>query len=659
MYLYYDADLGGAGAGGLSRSTYSSSWLFGLTKPSETALTDLAGDGEGSLSRDINGHLASLHLASNAVWQFNCDADGTMNDDPITIAPPTCMCKLGYSGDNCEIGSAPRACDGEGAAGKQMVISGVCQWKAGLNGVWIQKGNTADGKEYFAKGGAYLYYDSNCGGTEKRVNPRWMFTRSRPSERASQDLAGDGSTCGAFGHESSTALASHAVWTMPCANDGTMSDDQITIVPSNCACKRGYSGDDCETKSDDDDAYGGDDGNSNYGDDGTDDGNDDGDDATTSTTTSMSSTTATTATATTTSDTSTITSSTVTTARSCNAGEYLDSNANTCQECPDGTYQPDTTGHVKTRCEKLRVKCSYNEFIVTNGTKYANIVCRTSEKCAPDEWESSPVIYGKKERECTPLTQCEAGQYISKTGGSRRDRQCAECDASYYARSKGCTTTTSTITSTTRTSTTSTVTTSTSTTTSMSSTTATTTTATTTSDTSTTVTALLTVNSVCDPKVDQCDASKDLYCNEDSYTCKYTALESGKTPEKAGGGVGVAVAVAVAVVLVIVVVVLAAKKISGNADGEPLPVAFVNPLYDDSSCKPTVESNYSDVAPNMEAAYMDVSPNKHPNTPATETAYMDLAPKEIGDNRGAIANSAYMAVSGGVGFNSESSDEDV
>jgi len=146
---------------------------------------------------------------------------------------------------------------------------------------------------------------------------------------------------------------------------------------------------------------------------------------------------------------------------------------------------------------------------------------------------------------------------------------------------------------------------------------------------------------VCDPKVDQCDASKDLYCNEDSYTCKYTqALESAKTPPAEGG-------VAIGAVVLVLVIVLAVKKMSGNADGsgEPLPVAFVNPLYDDASCKPTVESNYFDVAPNtpaapMEAAYMDVSPN----TPATETAYMDLAPMEVGVNRGAVANSAYIAV---------------
>ena len=91
--------------------------------------------------------------------------------------------------------------------------------------------------------------------------------------------------------------------------------------------------------------------------------------------------------------------------------------------------------------------------------------------------------------------------------------------------------------------------------------------------------------------------------------------------------------------------------------------AYADPAYADPNNGGGL-TGYMDVSPNAGAGasasgYMDVSPNKHPNTPATETAYMDLAPKEIGDNRGAIANSAYMAVSGGVGFNSESSDEDV
>lgn len=192
--------------------------------------------------------------------------------------------------------------------------------------------------------------------------------------------------------------------------------------------------------------------------------------------------TATTKTATT-GTTTTLTTKTTTTVRACSAGEYLDAASNECRECPDGTYQPDD-GHKKTKCEKIKDKCSFREFIVSNGTKIANIVCQTSEKCAEDEWESKKVDYGKTERECTPLTQCEQGQYISKRATSRSDQACSECDNSYQARVGGCTTTTST--RTTRTRTTKTYTTATATTaTKTSTTTVTTATATTTTTTTT------------------------------------------------------------------------------------------------------------------------------------------------------------------------------
>lgn len=113
--------------------------------------------------------IPSSTLPSNAVWQIFCNADKTAppSNVKISIAPPTCICKLGYSGDNCEIGSAPRACDGKGVAGKQVSISGVCKWKGGLNGAWTKQGNTADGKEYFAstrEQNMYLYYDAELGG---------------------------------------------------------------------------------------------------------------------------------------------------------------------------------------------------------------------------------------------------------------------------------------------------------------------------------------------------------------------------------------------------------------------------------------------------------------------------------------------------------------
>ena len=86
------------------------------------------------------------------------------------------------------------ACDGEGATGKQVVVSGACEQKSFLNGAFTLQGTTQDGKEYFVNRGHYLYYDSNCGGDVGTAPAQWMFA-DKPSTTAAQDLAGDGGTC--------------------------------------------------------------------------------------------------------------------------------------------------------------------------------------------------------------------------------------------------------------------------------------------------------------------------------------------------------------------------------------------------------------------------------------------------------------------------------
>merc|ERR1719272_2909604 len=73
--------------------------MFDNDKPSETATQDLVGDGG---TCNLNSYLTSISsaLPTNAVWLMFCENAWT--DVAITIAPPTCMCKLGYTGDNCE-----------------------------------------------------------------------------------------------------------------------------------------------------------------------------------------------------------------------------------------------------------------------------------------------------------------------------------------------------------------------------------------------------------------------------------------------------------------------------------------------------------------------------------------------------------------------------
>ena len=113
---------------------------------------------------------------------------------------------------DAQVDASPPACDGDGAAGKQIRVSGACERKFFLNGAFTLQGKTQDGKEYFKNTRTvYLYFDSNCGGNEKEYTPRWMFSKNKPSIAAAQDLALDGGDCGLDGYVKSTAAARQTV----------------------------------------------------------------------------------------------------------------------------------------------------------------------------------------------------------------------------------------------------------------------------------------------------------------------------------------------------------------------------------------------------------------------------------------------------------------
>eukprot|EP00729_Bicosta_minor_P003690 gene3690-biopygen9005 len=241
-YLFYDANCGG------DAKTSPAEWKIAPAKPSTTATTDLAGDG-GTCASNAYLNTAARTLPSSATWNLACAADTSFVDAVLSIAAPTCICKLGYSGENCEVGSAPPACDGDGASGKQMTISGACEGRSSLNGAYTLQGTTADGREYYANGvGQYLFYDANCAGDAETYSARWKITDVKPSTTATTDLAGDGGTCAqnAFLNTAARTLPSSATWLMFCAAADTFVDTVLAIAAPTCICKLGYSGDNCE-----------------------------------------------------------------------------------------------------------------------------------------------------------------------------------------------------------------------------------------------------------------------------------------------------------------------------------------------------------------------------------------------------------------------------
>ena len=143
QYLYYDPDC----SGGAKTWPYPASarWMIADTKPSTTATTDLAGDGATCVN---NAYLATTArtLPPNAAWRMFCAeitlvssgltfsdmaeyggaclnnayaktpaarmqppvavweefcAENTLGSTFLWFSAPTCICKLGYSGDNC------------------------------------------------------------------------------------------------------------------------------------------------------------------------------------------------------------------------------------------------------------------------------------------------------------------------------------------------------------------------------------------------------------------------------------------------------------------------------------------------------------------------------------------------------------------------------
>lgn len=145
QYLYYDSDC----SGGAKTWRYPAKWLISDTKPSTTATTDLAGDGRTCLSNAYKATSAKTLPAGASVWRMFCAeitmvdsglsvsdmaayggaclnnaymattaetlpqlthavwlefcSENTVVDTLLSFSAPTCICKLGYSGDDCAI----------------------------------------------------------------------------------------------------------------------------------------------------------------------------------------------------------------------------------------------------------------------------------------------------------------------------------------------------------------------------------------------------------------------------------------------------------------------------------------------------------------------------------------------------------------------------
>ena len=67
---------------------------------------------------------------------------------------------------------------------------------------------------------------------------------------------------------------------------------------------------------------------------------------------------------------------------------------------------------------------SYEKAIPTATT---DRVCAQSAACTDLQWESAP-LSKDGERECSALTVCRPGQYVTKIGTAASDRECKDCD---------------------------------------------------------------------------------------------------------------------------------------------------------------------------------------------------------------------------------------
>ena len=90
--------------------------------------------------------------------------------------------------------------------------------------------------------------------------------------------------------------------------------------------------------------------------------------------TTKTSTTASETTITTTSSsmTTTTTSTTSSSYSTCGPGEKFIKRANKCEECPDGQFQSQES-HRNSKCEYASVSCKFQEYIVAEATKSANL----------------------------------------------------------------------------------------------------------------------------------------------------------------------------------------------------------------------------------------------------------------------------------------------
>jgi len=362
-------------------------------------------------------------------------------------------------------------------------------------------------------------------------------------------------------------------------------------------------------------------------------------------TTSTATATTTTSTGTSTTATATTRTTTTTTPTPCSAGEYLSVSSwgagASCKPCRYGTFRGDRYPHWISECTAWQ-RCDVSEFEVAKGNATHNYICQSHTECAAGEFESRRPSPGYKDRECTPITLCVAGQYVLRAATTNRDQQCRNCDGSSASFADGlCTTTTRTQTTKTRTTETET-------------TTQTTTSSTTTATSTTTVT----------PAFDQVFGGDDdtLIYSDDLVDRSADADADGSTAGQDGAGSDTTTLIVVVVAVVLVVAVVAGavvytrrvKKDAGSGSGI---AAFENPMYAGGGI---AESAYMDVPASGSgggsfgaAGYMDVSAGATGNnTPAA--GYMDVAP----NTSGASPSAFYMDVAPNSGGGEAGFDDD-
>lgn len=99
----------------------------------------------------------------------------------------------------------------------------------------------------------------------------------------------------------------------------------------------------------------------------------------------------------------------------CAPGTYLDEQAATCEECPEGSF---SNGVNAPECVGHRV-CPPGTYQSTPGTATRDVICSS---CPSGTFASES---GSKA--CREWSDCEPGEYVAVQGSADADRQCAAC----------------------------------------------------------------------------------------------------------------------------------------------------------------------------------------------------------------------------------------